>query len=111
MPGDALVDAADEARVRQHREMRVEQVADLLGRGAGQSRGFGLQLAQLLQRDRNGLGEAVALGFDLGLRDVALVHRKIAALADMGRADGDPRRDAEARQPLFGAGVLRAPSR
>ena len=37
---DALVDAANETRIRQHRQMRVEQIADLLGRGSGQSRGF-----------------------------------------------------------------------
>ena len=105
-PVDALADAAHQARIGQHRHMGVEQIADLLGGGFGQAGGFGLELAQLLQRHRHRLGEAVALGLDPGIGDVAFMDRKIAALADIGRSDGDPRRHSEPGQSLFGGGGL-----
>src|SRR5437660_1250376 len=56
---------------------------------------------------RSGSISAVSAGFDFALRDVVLRDRKIAALDDVGGADGDPGRNGEARQSLFGAGVLR----
>src|SRR5712675_1669079 len=86
--------------------MRIEQVADLLGRGFGQSRGFRLQLAQLFQRDSDRLGESRPFRFDFALWDVAFGNRKIAALADMSRANRDPRRYPETRQfALTGAAL------
>ena len=105
--GNALVDAADEARVRQHGKVGIEKVAHFLGGGAGQPRGFRLHLLKLFQRVRHGLGEAVSLGFDFALRDVVLSYRKIAALDDMSRADGNSGGNGEARQSLFGAAALR----
>ena len=111
-PCDALVDAAHEARIRQHREVRVEQVADLLGGGFGQPRGFRLELAQLAQGDRHRLGKPTAFGVDLGLREVALADREIAALGDMSGSDGDPGRHAQALQSALGGGALvREPGR
>src|SRR5258708_30131640 len=69
--------------------MRVEQIAHLLGRGVGQALGLALELAQLLDRDRDGGGEAGALLVD-GIRlDAVLGNRLIEMVADMGGADGD----------------------
>jgi hypothetical protein len=100
---DALVDAAHQPRVRQHRHMRVEQVADFLGGGFRESGSFGLELAQLLQRNLDRLAKASALGLDFALGNVNLVNRKIPAVADVGRPDGDPRRHADAGQPALDA--------
>ena len=94
-PANPLVDAAHQARVRQHRHVCIEQVADLLGGGFGKVGGLGFELAQLFQRDRHRFGEAAAFGVDLGFGDMALMHRKLAAVADISRPDGDPRRHAE----------------
>jgi hypothetical protein len=62
--GDALVDAAHETRIRQHREMRVEQIANLVGGGTGQRGGARLQLAKLPLRIGDSVGEARSLGTD-----------------------------------------------
>ncbi len=102
---DPLAGAAHQARVRQHRDMRVEQVADLLGGGFGEAGSLGLELAQLFERGVDRLGKAGALGLDLGLGDVALMDREVAALDQVSGADGDARRHAEAGQALL-AGVL-----
>ena len=44
--------------------MRVEQIAHLLRRRAGERRGLALELAQLLQRERDRAAEALELGGD-----------------------------------------------
>jgi hypothetical protein len=75
--------------------MRIEQVADFLGCGIGQRRGFRFQPTQLLQRDRDGFGEAIAFGFDFAVGDLDFDNRGIAALGDMSRPDSDARRDTE----------------
>ena len=93
--GDALVHAADQPRIRQHRQMRVEHIADLVGGRARQRRRAGFQLAQLLGRDGDGLAEAGALVLDFTLLDAVLADRKLAAIADIGGANGDTGRNAD----------------
>ena len=102
--GDARVDAAHEARIAQHVHVGVEQVAELLGRRIGQDGGLLLELLELLPRAPKRIGEAQALGLPLTLGDVVFGHLEHAALAHMGRADGDAGRYAEAvGQALDGA--------
>jgi len=91
--GDALIDAAHQARVREHGEMRIEQVAHLLGGGFRQGLRLGLELAQLLHRGRDGGGKARVLGLALVGRDMILGNRGIEMVADMRRPDGDAGRD------------------
>src|ERR1700720_4282910 len=86
--------------------MRVEQVADLFGGRCGKSRGFRLEFSQLAQGDCDRLAEATAFGVDLGLGEVALADREIAALGDVSGSDGDPRRYARALQSALGGGAL-----
>ena len=117
--GDALVNAAHEARIGQHREMGIEDIADLVGSRSGERGGARLQLAQLLHRNRDGFAKAGALGFDRGFGDPALADRQLAAIADIGGPDRDPRRYADPRQPqlapsfacAFGPGGLVNPHR
>ncbi len=94
--GDAPVHAADQARIRQHREVGVEHRADLVGRRSRQRHGPRLQLAQLFDRDRDRIGKAASLRFDLRFVEPAFVDRQFAAIADIGGADGDPGGDADA---------------
>ena len=86
--------------------MRVEQVADLFGRGFGQPPGFRLELAQLALRDRDRLSETATFRLDLGLGEVALADREIAAFGDVSRPDGDPRRYPEAPQSALASDAL-----
>ena len=81
---------AERARFAEAVAVSAKQLRKLKTRATalpGQRRGARLQLAQLLDRDRDGLGEAGALGFDLGFGDPGFADRQIAALADIGRAD------------------------
>ena len=94
--GDALVDAAHEARIGQHQGVRVEQVAELLGGAAGQGQGLASQLFDLFAGARHGVDEAFALGLDGARRDGVLGHLEGAWLDDVGRADGDAGGDADA---------------
>ncbi len=96
-PGDALLDAADQARIGQHREMGIEQKADLLGGRSGQRRGTRFQLAQLLDRDGDRFGKAGPFVVDRRFGDPTLADRQFAAVADIGGTDRDPRRDTDAR--------------
>src|SRR4029077_6348429 len=99
--GDAMVDAANETRIRQHRTVRIDQVADLLGGGFGQARRLDFELTQLAQRNCNRLGETATLELDLALREMALADRDIAPLSDVRGADGNAGRYREARQPAL----------
>src|SRR5215469_9932697 len=81
--------------------MGIEKVANLLGGRTRQTCGFGLHLAELFQRDRDGLCEALLFGLDLPLRDVVLRHWKIAALDDVSLAYGNSRGYGETRKSLF----------
>jgi len=100
--GDAQIDAAHQTRVRQHRKVRIEKIADLLGGGFRQAGRLGLELAQLAQRNRDRLGKAAALPFDLGFREMPLADRDLPALGEMRGTDGDARRNPEAGQPPLG---------
>ncbi len=91
LAGDTLVDAAHQPRVRQHREMGIEQVAHLLRGGRRQALRLAFKLAQLLDRDGEGRGEAGALLIHLRLGDDVFGHCLIEMIADMRRADGDAR--------------------
>ncbi len=98
---DAPVGAAHQTGIGQHRDMGVEQITGLLRRGARQPGGFRLQLVELFQRQGDGVGEALALGLDLGAGDTELRHGNRAIVADERRSDGDAGRDGEAGQDSF----------
>ena len=93
--GHALMHAADQARIGQHREMGIEHEPDLVGRRSGQRHGACLQLAQLFDRGGDRIGKAAALMFDLGRVKPGFGNRQFAAIADIGGSDGDPRGDAD----------------
>src|SRR5260370_3168089 len=81
--------------------MSVEQVAHLLGGGFGQALRLALELAQLLDRDGDGRGEAGALLVDLLAADGIFRHRLIEMVADMGRTDGDAGRYGHAVEAVL----------
>ncbi len=98
---DPPLGAAHKARIAEHVEMRVEQIADFFLRRAGQGVGLGLELAQLLGRERDRRREALELGLDLifvevifGDGDVVIGHKN--------RTDRDAGRDAETFEPPLG---------
>ena len=81
--------------------MRIEQIADFLRGRFRQPRGLRLELAKLLQRGFDGLVKTDTLGCDLGLGDMALMDREIAAFDEIGGPDGDTRRHTQPGQSAF----------
>src|SRR5256886_16806644 len=57
------------------------------------------------------LGKPTAFGVDLGLGEVALADREIAALGDMSGSDGDPGRHAQALQSTLAGALVREPGK
>ena len=93
--GDAGFDAADKTRGLQHLPVRIEQIAQLLGRRAVERKGLRLQLSNLTNGARHGLMKPLALLFETIFRHAVLGNVEITRFPQMGPTDGNTGRDTQ----------------